>query len=131
MMQRIGKGWWTKLGQDEGGWRATALVCPAVPKGPGAGAHITFWAFTDTSDSGSFRERDSPGGRVRETRGLSNTSVYCCCHSSPYHPAEQRKNSPLPKASRLERHGVKAAQGLSGVSAGVSKGQKCGLQQWK
>lgn len=129
MMQRIGKGWWTELGQDKGGRRATVLVCIIVLT---TGAHITFWAFTDTSESGSFRERDSPGGRGRETRGLSNTSLYCCCHSSPYSPAEQRKNSPLPRvASRLERHGVKAAQGLSGVSAGVSKGQKCGLQQWK
>lgn len=81
-------------------------VCPAVPKGPGAGAHIAFWAFMDTSELGS-----SPGDQDRETQGSLNTHVYYCYHSSPYRPAKQRKNIPLLRvASRLERHRLRAAK---------------------
>lgn len=83
-------------------------------------------------EMGSFKERDSSGSRDRETHSLSNTCISCCCHSRPYCLAWQRKNSSLLQvASRLERHRVEAAKGLSGVSAEVSKGQKWGLRQWQ
>ena len=82
---------WIELGKDKKGQRAAVLCLSSSLRGPRAGAHITFWVFTDTSALG----RDS--SRRQKTKDFSNTQVHYCHHSGPYlSPAKQRKaSSPL------------------------------------
>ena len=51
------KRWWIELGKDKKGQRAAVLCLSGSLRVPRAGAHITFWVFTDTSALGRDSSR--------------------------------------------------------------------------
>lgn len=94
------------------------------PEGHRAVAHITLWTFIDTPpESGSFRERDSPGGA--ET-GRPRALNLLLLPQQLLPPSEGKGVLCLGVALGQGRHVVKAALSLSGVSAEVSTGQDMG-----